>query len=95
VRTWVWEPIAELDAPVFALGAPWFWVLEDVLGFTPLVQFGAGGQDYGSDVLSRAVTIYRDDVTGVIVIAERHRGGAGPPRRVEIDRLRNAVDAWT
>ena len=95
LRSWVWEPIAELGVPVFAFDAPWFRVLEGSLGLTPLVRLGAGGQEYGSSVPSRVVVILRDDVTGVTVIAERHVGGAGPPSRIETDRLHDVLHTWT
>ncbi len=93
VRRWVWEPVGELGAPVFAFGAPWFAVLEQ-LGLRAVARLGAGGNDYGSAVPSRAVAVYRDEATNVTVIAERHSGGAGPPSRVETERLRDAVVAY-
>jgi hypothetical protein len=95
LRRWLWEPIGELGAPVFAFGAPWFNVLEHSLGLTPLVRLGAGGHDYGSAVPSRTVVAYRDEPTGSTVIAERHLGSAGPPNPAETDRLRDAVQRWT
>lgn len=95
VRQWVWEPLVELNAPVFAFGAACFHVLEDALGLKPVVCLGAGGKDYGSTVESRAVTVYKDDASGVTVIAERHQGGAGPPSSQETNRLHDALQAWT
>ena len=94
LRQWVWEPVAELGAPVFAFGAPWFSLLED-LGLTLVTLLGAGGTPFGSTVSSRTVAIYEDQATGVIVIAERHLGSAGPPSRDETLRLKDATLRWT
>ncbi|BAN04402.1 anti-phage DNA glycosylase Brig1 [Ilumatobacter coccineus] len=95
VREWVWEPIAELDAPVFAFGAAWFDVLEHGLGLRVVARLGPGGEDYGSAVESRAVLVLRDEQTGVTVIAEKHMGSAGPPNADETDLLRAAVGRYT
>lgn len=94
VRRWVWEPVAELDAPAFAFGADWFTVLEQHLGLAPVVRLGVGGLEYGSSVASRAITLFRDEVTHVSVIAERHLGGAGPPSADETELLRQALAEW-
>ena len=91
IREWVWEPIAELGAPVFAFGAPWFEILEDGLGLSIVERLGVGGRDYGSAVESRSVLILRDEQTGVTVLAEKHTGGAGPPSAIEVALLRNTI----
>jgi len=86
VRKWIWEPVAELGAPVFAFGRPWFHLLENEMGFRAQPLAG-----YGSAVASRRVTIFRDESTGVEVIAEKHRGSAGPPSAPETTLLRDAL----
>ena len=63
VRHWVWEPAAELNAPIFAFGAPWFDILENKLGLTPIVHLGRakGHIDYPTLVASRRITVYLDE----------------------------------
>lgn len=90
---YVWKPVAELKAPVFAFGAPWLHILEKELGLEVVDRLGAGGRDYGSTVASRSVTVLKSE-HGVTVVAEKHRGGAGPPSRAETDLLRDALDRW-
>jgi hypothetical protein len=87
IREFVWAPIQELAAPVFAFGAPWFALLEDGLRLRVVDRLGQGGRPYGTRVISRAVTVFRTD-DGVTVIAERHIGGAGPPVPTEMALLR-------
>jgi hypothetical protein len=78
IREFVWDPIAEIGAPVFAFGAPWFAMLQDGLGLEVIERLGAGGRDYGSAVPSRAITVFESPV-GLPVVAEKHGGSAGPP----------------
>ena len=40
VREFVWQPIRELGAPVFAFGKPWFDLLEDRLGLQVVDRLG-------------------------------------------------------
>jgi hypothetical protein len=93
VREFVWQPIRELGAPVFAFGAPWFGLLEDGLGLQVVDRLGVGGRPYPTEVPSRAVLVLRDE-GGLIIVAERHRGGAGPPRRSEARVLHEAIEPW-
>ena len=92
IEEYVWRPVAELGAPVFAFGAPWFGILEDGLGLRVVDRLGVGGRPYGSKVPSRSVAVIEHD--GLIVIAERHLGSAGPPSRAEALLLREAVSRW-
>ena len=89
IRKYIWETIAELGAPVFAFGAPWFSILNS-LGLEVVEQLGSGGRPYGSGVKSRAVRVLRGQ--GVTVVAEKHDGEAGPPSPTETIRLREALD---
>ena len=56
-------------------------------------RLGAGGKPYGSRVESRSVLVLQGS-GGLTVIAEKHRGGAGPPARDETMRLRDALDRF-
>lgn len=89
VRDMVLEPVRALGAPVFAFGAPWF-AMFDALHLELVDMLGAGGRPYGSEVPSRTVAVWKGqgDLT---VIAERHSGSAGPPRRSEALRMRGAI----
>jgi hypothetical protein len=93
VREFVWQPIREFGAPVFAFGKPWFSLLEDGLGLQVVDRLGAGGRRYPTQMPSRAVLVLRSE-DGPVVVAERHRGGAGPPRPSEIRVLREAIEPW-
>jgi hypothetical protein len=93
IREYVWQPISELGAPVFAFGAPWFRLLEDGLGLRVVDRLGVRGRRYPTEVSSRAVSVLHGD-DGLIVVAERHLGGAGPPRHSEARVLRQAIDRW-
>jgi hypothetical protein len=93
VREFVWQPVRELGTPVFAFGKPWFGLLEDGLGLQVVDRLGAGGRPYPTEVPSRTVLVLRGQ-DGPVVIAERHRGGAGPPRRSETRVLREAIEPW-
>ena len=78
---------------MFAFGAPWFGLLEDGLGLQVVDRLGAGGRPYPTEVPNRAVLVLRGE-DGPVVIAEKHLGGAGPPRRSETQVLREAVEPW-
>jgi hypothetical protein len=95
VRHWVWEPAAELNAPIFAFGAPWFDILENTLGLTPIVRLGRGEGhiDYPTAVASRRIGVYLDQASGARVIAERHSGSAGPPSASEALHLHEMLDS--
>jgi hypothetical protein len=93
VREFVWQPICELGAPVFAFGKPWFDLLEDKLGLQVVDRLGVGGRPYPTEVPSRRVLVLRDP-DGSVVIAERHLGSAAPPRRSEARVLREAIERW-
>ena len=43
VREFVWQPVRQLGAPVFAFGKPWFDLLEDGLGLQVVDRLGDGG----------------------------------------------------
>jgi hypothetical protein len=93
VREFVWQPIRELGAPVFAFGKAWFGLLEHGLGLQVVDRLGAGGRPYPTEVPSRAVLVLRSE-DGLVVIAEWHRGGAGPPSSSETLVLREAIEPW-
>jgi hypothetical protein len=93
VREFVWQPIRELSVPVFAFGKPWFGLLEDGLGLQVVDRLGVGGRRYPTEVPSRAVLVLCGE-DGPVVIAERHLGSAGPPRRSETRVLREAIEPW-
>jgi hypothetical protein len=93
VREFVWQPVRELGAPVFAFGKPWFDLLEHGFGLQVVDRLGAGGRPYATEVAGRAVLVLRDQ-DGPVVVAEKHLGGAGPPRRSETLVLREAVEPW-
>ena len=93
VHEYVWEPVKELCAPVFAFGAPWFRLLQKMSGLDEIVRFGAVGRPYGSSVEDRSVIVLRGG-GGITVIAEKHKGGAGPPRSEETVLLREAFDRF-
>jgi len=90
VKEFIWDPIADLNAPVFAFGAPWLKLLEEDHKLTIVKRFGLRGDGYGSRVASRCVLVL-EAPGGVTVIAEKHNGSAGPPNREETLRLRDAV----
>ena len=90
VRQFIWKPIADMGNPtIFAFGAPWMRLVE-AMGLTIEAELGLGGTDYGSSVPSRRVLVART-TEGATVIVEKHVGGAGPPSRVETERLRDYV----
>ena len=93
VEEFIWRPIAELAAPVFAFGAPWSSILEKGLGLRVVDRLGLGGRTYGSAVASRSVAVLKNE-SGVTIIAEKHAGSAGPPSRVETLLLKDALDRW-
>lgn len=91
----VWKPVAELGAPVFAFGADWFPILDPIcekriLGLEVVERLGACGRPYGSKVESRSVMVLRNK-DGLTVIAEKHLGAAGPPSPDETYMLRDAL----
>jgi hypothetical protein len=93
IERWVWQPLREIGALVFAFGAPWFPLLESGLGLQVVDRLGVGGRPYGSAVPSRAVLVLKDH-SGMTVIAERHSGSAGPPSSTETDLLQDALAEW-
>jgi hypothetical protein len=93
VREFVWQPVRQLGAPVFAFGKPWFGLLEDGLGLQVVDRLGAGGRPYPTEVPSRAVLVLRGQ-DGPVVVAERHLGSAGPPRSSQTRLLREAIEPW-
>jgi hypothetical protein len=93
VREFVWQPIRELSAPVFAFGKPWAGLLEDGLGLQVVDRLGAGGRPYPTRVPSRAVRVLRDE-DGPVVIVVWQMGFAGPPSPSETRVLREAIEPW-
>jgi hypothetical protein len=93
VREFVWQPIRELGAPVFAFGKPWFGLLEDGLGLQVVDRLGLGGRPYPTKAPSRAVLVLRDE-DGPVVIAAWHQGSARPPNPSETRVLREAIEPW-
>lgn len=94
IHEYIWKPVKELRAPVFAFGAGWFPILENpVLGLDVVKRLGAGGAPYGSRVKSRSVIVLRGS-GGLTVIAAKHSGSAGPPSHDETICLREAFDRF-
>jgi hypothetical protein len=90
VRQFIWEPIAEMGNPiVFAFGAPWMDLVEP-MGLKITARLGFRRTSYGSSVPSRSVLVACTPEGGTVIV-EKHRGGAGPPNRVEAERLRDYV----
>ena len=92
IDRYVWKPVAELGAPVFAFGAEWFGILK-ALGLQEVLRVGRGGNDYGGTVASRTVALFKSDA-GATVIAAKHSGSATPPRQEEALLLRDALCRW-
>jgi hypothetical protein len=44
VREFIWQPVRELGAPVFAFGKSWFDLLEHGLGLQVMDRLGVGGR---------------------------------------------------
>jgi hypothetical protein len=93
VREFIWHPIRQLGAPVFAFGKPWFDVLEHGLGLRVMDRLGAGGRPYPTEAPSRRVLVLRGE-DGPVVVAERHIGSARPPNPSETRVLREAIKPW-
>lgn len=90
INRFIWKPIAEMGNPItFAFGAPWMtFVQGGNMGFSIKARLGDGGQKYGSRVLSRSVLLACSPKGGIVIV-EKHRGGAGPPRTDETELLRD------
>jgi hypothetical protein len=93
VEEYVWRPIAELRAPVFAFGAPWLSMLEAAPGLHVVDRLGLSGRDYGSAVPSRTVVVIQAP-NGLTIFAEKHAGSASAPSTDETARLRAASERW-
>ena len=92
IENYVWKPVKELNAPVFAFGARWFEILKKISNLEVAERLGAGGRSYGSSVKSRSVIVFQGKGrSGVTVIAEKHSGSAGPPNQDETRRLCDAL----
>ena len=92
VRDYIWAPLVQSGITIaFAFGAPWFEMLEDHLDLKVVARLGAGGDDYGSRVESRAVLVC-EAPSGLRVIAEKHLGSAGPPAADETNLLRETIE---
>ena len=89
IERYVWRPVAELAAPVFAFAARWFPILENMPGLKVVKRLGVDGEPYGSKSRTRSVMVLRGK--GITVIAEKHRGSAAPPNREETKLLRNVL----
>jgi hypothetical protein len=91
ITKFVWEPIGELTMRhVFAFGAAWAHLAAGPLRLRQVATLGRGGRDYGSRVPSRTVGLF-ELPSGQLLVAESHVGGAGPPSRDELERLREAL----
>ncbi len=92
IYEYIWKPVEELGAPVFAFGADWFSILQNpFLGLDVVKRLGVGGVPYRSHVKSRSVIVLRGS-GGLTVIAAKHSGSAGPPNHEDTLRLRDAID---
>ena len=90
VEEYVWKPVKELGAPVFAFGEPWFRFLKNrVLDLREVERLGRDGKPYGSRVPSRSAVVLQGR-NGLTVIVEKHSGSAGPPSHEETILLREA-----
>ena len=78
---------------MFAFGAEWLGLLEHRLHLPVVDRLGRNGRDYGSTVPSRSVVVF-EDAHGLLLIAERHAGSAGPPISDETRRLRDAIGPY-
>lgn len=74
---------------VFTFGRPW-QVLAKNLGLPLVAALGAGGDDYGSAVASRAVRAYALS-SGQWLVVEWPSESAGAPSSKEIALLRQAL----
>jgi hypothetical protein len=92
VREFVWQPVHELGAPVFAFGAPWFDLLEDGLRLQVVDRLGLGQalRERGAQP-GGAGAGWRGRAGGDCRAAPR---GCRPPRRSETLVLREAVEPW-
>ncbi len=94
IDRFVIQPIAALDSPwVFAFGQPWFELLPS-LGFIKRSELG--GQEsarWANQTLSRRIGLFQSTTTACWVIAMRHSGSAGPPKRSETEPLRDLICA--
>ena len=93
VREFVWQPVRQLGAPVFAFGKPWVGLLEDGLGLQVVDRLGVGGRRYLTEVPSRAVLVFSGE-DGPVVVAEWHVGSARPPNPFETRVPREAIEPW-
>src|SRR5207249_1963139 len=91
VQEYIWEPIADVGAPiVFAFGAHWFDLLRR-LDIDVIVELGPNN-GLGSAIASRSMLIGRACKTGTVIVAEKHAGSAGPPRASEVKVMGEAYE---
>jgi hypothetical protein len=93
IREFVWQPVRQLGAPVFAFGKPWYDLLEHGLALQVMDRLGVGGRPYPTEAPSRRVLVLRGE-DGPVVVAERHIGSARPPNPSETRVLREAIEPW-
>ena len=93
LREFVWDPIAEIDTQqVFAFGADWFGVCED-LGLPCLAKYGAGRPfPSGATYQDWRLGIY-ELPSGQHVVVSAQPGYAGPPGLPRLEVMRGLVDA--
>jgi hypothetical protein len=93
IKKYMAQPIAALDAPTFAFGKAWFDVLP-AIGFEKRVEFGGPGTKlWDNQTPSRYVGIFESRTKGTHVIAMRHSGAAGPPKRSEVPSLHRLIES--
>jgi len=84
IDRFVWQPVRELQAPVFAFDAAWHTYLEEIPSLRVVTHLEP------NDELSHKVTALTDD-RGLLIVAISHRGGAMPPRTASVARLREVI----
>lgn len=90
IDEFLWQPISEIDSEfVFGFGRDWDAAASS-LGLPCVRALGVGGEDYGSQVRSRAVRLYTLP-SGQRLVVEWHSGSAKPPSAIEVDLLRGAI----
>lgn len=91
VRRFVLRPLVALGIrSVFAFGKPWMELLENHFGLRVVDRLGAGGRDYGSNVPTRSVVVFKTD--DLHIVAMKHNAPRpGPPNALDTHRLRAAL----
>jgi hypothetical protein len=79
------------SAPVFAFGAPWFDVLPR-LHFDEVKRWSVASGHHLGAVKDRTISIF--DSGKVKIVAEKHKGGASPPKQVDVAVIRELLEPF-